>query len=268
MISNKEILELLKEIANSDMAMREEDEGNVSPLLSKVRATISTMGGSGSDDGKGLQNSDPELIIGGLGKGMSPTNDWLKGVTIISTTTWDHRTEYGFQCGQCGYDVQELKTPIKLCPKCNNQQREIPDTEEFRVSQSELDFALWHSVNWGFTPKHKEECYIRGKVFPPLKAVYDAEYAVFHVGDGEIRLSEVQWQSVFPEPTIERAARNYFKAMNATREPVSVSLEKCAERAFRLVKHAMPINDWNAREIATAVLDAAKEQGVEMVYGD
>lgn len=37
---HNELIELLKEIANSDMAMREEDEGNVSSLLDKVRALI------------------------------------------------------------------------------------------------------------------------------------------------------------------------------------------------------------------------------------
>lgn len=36
-------LKLLAEIANSDMAQREEDEGNVSPLLEKVRAKITAL---------------------------------------------------------------------------------------------------------------------------------------------------------------------------------------------------------------------------------
>jgi hypothetical protein len=35
-----EAMQLLAEIADSDMAMREEDEGNVSPLLEKVRAAV------------------------------------------------------------------------------------------------------------------------------------------------------------------------------------------------------------------------------------
>ncbi len=35
-------LELLKEIVNSDMAQREEDEGNISSLLEKARALIAT----------------------------------------------------------------------------------------------------------------------------------------------------------------------------------------------------------------------------------
>lgn len=38
--SRSDLIELLKEIANSDMAQREEDEGQVSPLLKKVRAAI------------------------------------------------------------------------------------------------------------------------------------------------------------------------------------------------------------------------------------
>lgn len=79
---------------------------------------------------------------------------------------------------------------------------------EFEIGKSELDFALWHHVKWGFTPKHQEECFIRSNGFAPVKATYDAEYAVFHAGDGEVHLSKVEWQSIFPESTIERAARN------------------------------------------------------------
>lgn len=37
---HNELIESLKEIINSDMAQREEDEGNKSPLLDKVRSLI------------------------------------------------------------------------------------------------------------------------------------------------------------------------------------------------------------------------------------
>jgi hypothetical protein len=36
----KKLKELLKEVLESNMAMREEDEGNISPLLAKVRSII------------------------------------------------------------------------------------------------------------------------------------------------------------------------------------------------------------------------------------
>lgn len=39
-MSKESLIDLLREIANSDMAQREEDEGRVSPLLNKVRAVI------------------------------------------------------------------------------------------------------------------------------------------------------------------------------------------------------------------------------------
>ncbi len=39
-----ELLEVIKEILNSDIAMREEDEGEVSPLLEKARKMVEKIG--------------------------------------------------------------------------------------------------------------------------------------------------------------------------------------------------------------------------------
>lgn len=67
-MSTESLIDLLKEIANSDMAMREEDEGNTSPLLDKVRAAIACgVGESKSSGPKEGFDSPPPL--------QSPSND-------------------------------------------------------------------------------------------------------------------------------------------------------------------------------------------------
>src|SRR5262245_49981555 len=92
-------------------------------------------------------------------------------------------------------------------------QKETAMREAFDFSQDDLDQVLWHSVHWGRKPADGEECWVRKNKELIGKFKYSEEYALFTDADCEVRISEVQWQSVFPGCFLERVARNYQSAI-------------------------------------------------------
>lgn len=78
---SQELVELLKEILDSDMAQREEDEGEVSPLLDKIRQALSAMPVSG---GNFLDKIDWENLYVALAE---------EYVMMRPNTAWENVTE-------------------------------------------------------------------------------------------------------------------------------------------------------------------------------
>lgn len=75
-----------------------------------------------------------------------------------------------------------------------------------------LDYYLWKRVGYEGAPPCNGEYEIRLQDGQVTKADYDENYAVFHIGDGEVHLSKVEWRDIYPASPVERAARAFLEA--------------------------------------------------------
>lgn len=101
------------------------------------------------------------------GKKMSDHKESLNRLTIKAVYKYDYYTQYGFQCGKCGYDAGgKLNFPMEECPKCN---LEIKTSEIYLLSFNDIEEELIKHYKYLANPLSKSERALIGDILRLLK---------------------------------------------------------------------------------------------------